>query len=90
MRSSAFSLRLAGAAFLFFASAVPAIANDTGSPAVDNASSGSAGPAAAAPAPVAAKPKKEPKICHTQQATGSKLGGKRICLTARQWRDLQD
>jgi len=38
----------------------------------------------------AEKPKKdEKKICRRQESTESRLGGKRICLTAEQWRARQ-
>ena len=42
--------------------------------------------APAAPAPATAEaPKKERKICRREEATESRLGGKRICLTAAEW-----
>lgn len=43
---------------------------------------------AEAPAAVEA-PKEEKKICKREAATESRLGAKRICLTAAQWKDRQ-
>ena len=38
------------------------------------------------PAPTTAEaPKAERKICRREEATESRLGGKRICLTAAEW-----
>ena len=89
MRSSRHSLRLFGVVFLFFASAAPAAAAEPSSPSVDQVAAESSG--AAAPAPAAARPVvKERKICHVENSTGSKLGGKKTCLTARQWRARQE
>jgi hypothetical protein len=43
-----------------------------------------------APAPQATEtPKAERKICKREEATESRLGGKRVCLTAEQWRERQ-
>jgi hypothetical protein len=87
MRSSAHSLRLAGAAILLLASAVPAFAADTNVAPADNASADTgAAPAAAKPA---AEPVKERKICKTEAQSESRLGGKKICMTAKQWRARQ-
>lgn len=35
-------------------------------------------------------PKEEKKICKRDDDTTSRLGAKRICLTASEWRDRQD
>lgn len=44
----------------------------------------------AAPAPQATEaPKAERKICKREESTESRLGGKRVCLTAEQWRERQ-
>ena len=43
---------------------------------------------AQAPAAVEA-PKEEKKICKREEATESRLGSKRVCLTAAQWRARQ-
>ena len=83
MRSSANSLRLAGAAILFFASAVPAIAADT----TERAPSAATTDTGAAPA--AKKAKEERKICRADHSTGSNLP-KKICLTAREWRERSE
>lgn len=40
---------------------------------------------AAPPAAAVEAPKKERKICRREDATESRLGGKRICLTAAEW-----
>ncbi len=52
----------------------------------------SAPPTAMAPAPNAAMPpqdppakKKDPVICKRQEETGSRLGGKSVCMTRSQW-----
>ncbi len=42
---------------------------------------------AKAPAP---KPTKEPKICRIDEETGSRMGTRKICKTAAQWRALED
>jgi len=34
-------------------------------------------------------PKAERKICKREESTESRLGGKRVCLTAEQWRERQ-
>ena len=34
-------------------------------------------------------PKAERKICKREDSTESRLGGKRVCLTAEQWRERQ-
>jgi len=41
------------------------------------------GPPAPAPAPPAKK--KDPVICKRQEETGSRLGGKSVCMTKSQW-----
>lgn len=46
----------------------------------------------AQPAPAASSaeaPKEEKKICKREMATESRMGSKRICLTAAQWRQRQ-
>lgn len=49
--------------------------------------------AQAAPAtaiqPAAEGPKAERRICKREESTESRLGGKRVCLTAEQWRERQ-
>jgi hypothetical protein len=50
-------------------------------------------PAAAPPAsaPGAAPAKKDPLdevVCQRQEETGSRLGGKRVCMTRRDWQEL--
>lgn len=87
MRSTASSLRLAGAAVLLFASVAPALAADTTerSPSEAAATDNGAAPAAAEPA----KPIKERKICRTEAASESRLGAKKICMTAAEWRRRQ-
>ncbi len=82
MRSTALSLRLAGAALLILAAA-PAAAADT-APAQSNSAADAGGaPAAAAPAE---QPKAEKKICRFDTASGSHLRGTRICMTRAEWR----
>ena len=34
-------------------------------------------------------PKEEKKICKTIEDTGSRLGGKKICMTAKEWRKAE-
>ena len=47
--------------------------------------------AAAAPAPASTEaPKEEKKICKREMATESRMGSKRVCLTAAQWRERQN
>jgi hypothetical protein len=86
MLTSAFTLRL-GAAALLFAVAAPVVAADPVRAPADNAATDTGGAAAAAPAAPAATPvKEERRICRFDGATGSNLRGKKICLTAREWR----
>lgn len=40
------------------------------------------------PAPTPAKPMAEKKICKRSAATESRMGAKRICKTAAQWRQM--
>ena len=89
MRSSANSLRLAGAAALFFAFAVPAVAADTPAPTPSDAATTDTGasPAAAKPA---TKAKEERLVCRKEANTGSNLPSKKVCLTAREWRDRDE
>jgi hypothetical protein len=35
---------------------------------------------------LAARPKKEVKICRTQEITGTRMGGRSVCKTADEWR----
>jgi len=83
MRSSALSLRLAGAALLILAAA-PVAAADTAAPA--NTATADAGGATATTTDPAAKPKAEKKICRSDPASESRLGGTKVCLTRAQWR----
>ena len=47
-------------------------------------------PTAAAPPPVQAAAVAKPKmICRTMEVTGSRLGGKRVCMTAQDWRQRE-
>lgn len=46
-------------------------------------------PAATAAAP-AVKPKKEAKICRTEEITGTRMGGRSVCKTAEEWRLQKD
>ncbi|HEY5722332.1 MAG TPA: hypothetical protein VIT45_08415 [Allosphingosinicella sp.] len=85
MRSTASSLRLAGAAVLLFASIAPALAADTTERAQSDSAATDSGAAPAAAEP-AAKPAKEKKVCRTETASESRLGAKRICMTAAEWR----
>lgn len=42
----------------------------------------------AAPAPAASKPASDPDqkmICKTEESTGSRLGGHKVCMTKAQW-----
>jgi hypothetical protein len=84
MRSTALSLRLAGAALLILAAA-PVMAADTAAPADSNVTA-SAGGSTATPAAPVAEPKEEKKICRFDTASGSHLRGTKICLTRAQWR----
>ena len=88
MRLLPLSLRLAGAAALLAAGPLAA-ADPVRAPADASASNESGGaPQAAAPA-AKSEAKAERRICRFAGATGSNLRGKKICLTARQWRDRQ-
>ena len=84
MRSTALSLRLAGAALLILASS-PAIAADAAAPANSTVADAGGAPATTATAP-AEKPKKEKRICRSDNATGSNLRGTKICMTRAEWR----
>jgi hypothetical protein len=84
MRSTAFSLRLAGAALLILAAA-PVAAADTAVSADSNVTA-AAGGSTATPATPAAEPKKEKKICRFDTASGSHLRGTKICMTRAEWR----
>ena len=83
MRSSASSLRLAGAAILLLAS-VPAFAADATAPTPSDAATTDTGAAPAAK--TEKKAKSERKICRTEIASESRLGAKKICMTAAEWR----
>jgi hypothetical protein len=83
MRSTAISLRLAGAALLILAAA-PVAAADTAAPA--NSTTADAGGAPATTAAPAEKPKKVKKICRSDNATGSHVRGTKICMTREEWR----
>jgi hypothetical protein len=83
MFSSALPLRLVGAASLLLASAPVAAFNDGDRGPSDSNAAGAATGTTETPA---AKPAKERKICRTDEAdTGSRLEGRKICLTAEQW-----
>lgn len=87
MRSTAYSLRLAGAAVLLFASAAPVLAADT----TERSPSDAAATADSGAAKPAAKPAKgDRKICRAEGNTGSNLPSKKICLTAREWKERAD
>jgi hypothetical protein len=91
MLTSAFTLRLGAAALLF--AAAPAVANGVDRAPADSASTEAGGAVVDAQvAPAAKKEKKaeERKLCRFDGATGSNLRGKKICLTAKQWRARQD
>lgn len=45
-----------------------------------------ADPAPATPATPSVKPKKEAKICRTEEITGTRMGGRSVCKTAEEWR----
>jgi predicted secreted protein len=49
-----------------------------------------AGDPPVASAPLPAKPKKEAKICRTQEMTGTRMGGRTVCKTADEWRLEKD
>jgi hypothetical protein len=85
------SLRLAGAAALLFAAAAPAVAaGDTPQASqTAQAPSDQASDTAAAPAE-AAKPKpEERKICRMMDSSESRLGAKKVCMTAAQWKHAE-
>ncbi|WP_308516557.1 hypothetical protein [Sphingomonas flavescens] len=45
-----------------------------------------AGDPAVPPMATDAKPKKEAKICRTQEITGTRMGGRTVCKTTDEWR----
>jgi hypothetical protein len=47
-------------------------------------------PAASAATDGGAEPQAEKKICRSERTTGSRTHRTRLCLTAAQWRELQD
>ena len=49
-----------------------------------------AGEPAATPSATPVKPKKEAKICRTQEITGTRMGGRTVCKTADEWRLEKD
>jgi hypothetical protein len=89
MMLRASSLRLAGAAALLVA-AMPAAAAAAGeSPQKNQAAAAPSdqSPDANAAPTEAAKPKaEERKICRTMDASASRLGAQRVCMTAEQWK----
>jgi hypothetical protein len=88
MLKTNFSLRL-GAAAILLAAAAPAFAAEPSRAPADGVAADTGG--APAPATTEARPaKEERKICRFDSATGSNVRGKKICLTARQWRARQD
>jgi predicted secreted protein len=48
------------------------------------------GPALAEEEAAAEQPKKEKKICRTEQVTGSLARKRRICMTEAEWKELND
>jgi hypothetical protein len=85
------SLRLAGAAALLFAAAAPAhAAGDAPLNTQAQAPSDQASDTAAAPAE-AARPAapEERKICRMIDSSESRLGGKKVCMTAAQWKKAE-
>ncbi|MDR6852268.1 putative secreted protein [Sphingomonas sp. BE123] len=49
-----------------------------------------AAPAGQEPQAPKPKPTKEPKICRVDEETGSRMGVRKICRTAAEWRALED
>ncbi|MDB5693998.1 MAG: hypothetical protein JWO81_3061 [Alphaproteobacteria bacterium] len=83
------SLRLAGAAALLFAAAAPAHAAVGDMPQNGQqaqAPSDQASDTAAAPAEAAKPAKEERKICRMVDGSESRLGARRVCMTAAQWK----
>jgi hypothetical protein len=87
MRFFALSLRLAGAAALL--AAAPIAAADPVRAPADASASNESGGAPQVGTPATTNAKAERRICRFDGATGSNLRGKKICLTARQWRERQ-
>jgi Ni/Co efflux regulator RcnB len=77
--------RIAGAAILLLAAAVPAAAADPA------ASSGEATAAErqASSAETAKRADEPRKICQTFKMTSSRLGSKRICMTREEWKRVK-
>lgn len=44
----------------------------------------------ATPAPTATSPEDTKRVCRTINETGSRLGGKRVCLTKAEWKRMHD
>ena len=86
MRSTAVSLRLAGAALLILAAAAPVAAADTNAQAESNAAADAGGSPATTAAAPAEQPKKDKKICRYTNATGSNLRDTKVCMTRAEWR----
>lgn len=80
MRFLAFT---AAAAAAILTASVAAQAQPAGRVHEDAPMSGPPAPAPAPPAPTAKK--KDPVICKRQEETGSRLGGKSVCMTKSQW-----
>jgi hypothetical protein len=92
MMLRASSLRLAGAAALLFAaapSAAFAAGETTQKTQASEAPSDQTSETAAAPTE-AAKSVKERKICRMLDGSESRLGAKRVCMTAEQWKHAQN
>ena len=86
------SLRLAGAAALLFAAAPVAAFGAAETPPQTQAAQAPSdqSPETGAAPTEAAKPKaEERKICRTMDASESRLGAKRVCMTAEQWKHAQ-
>jgi hypothetical protein len=92
MMLRASSLRLAGAAALLFAAApvAAAVSGDTPQTTQAAAAPSDQSPETGAAPTEAAKPKAEPrKICRIMDTSESRLGAKRVCMTAEQWKHAQ-
>jgi hypothetical protein len=86
MSSSAFSLRLAGAALLLLASAPVAASNDSDRAPAAQSDDQSGDAQTGANGQSTKSGSKERRICRRMDDTGSNIQARKLCLTPAQWK----
>jgi hypothetical protein len=81
------SLRVAGAAALLFAAVGPAYAAGASPQPSAGTPSAQAGNNSAAASTEAASKPEEHKICRMVNGSEARLGAKKVCMTAKQWKE---